>query len=62
MKCDDCDSDDAVVHLTQIVDGRKSERHLCLTCAAKETGSSGDIREMLAAWVARQKGRAGPPE
>ena len=60
MKCDDCGVEDAMVHLTQIVDGRKSERHLCLTCAAKETGSSGDISEMLADWVERQKWRAGP--
>jgi protein-arginine kinase activator protein McsA len=63
MNCDNCGNDVAVVHLTQVVEGRKSERHLCLKCASMETGGSGgDIREMLAAWMERQKGQAGPGE
>lgn len=33
-KCDNCGSDDAVVHLTQIVNDQMSTYHLCETCAA----------------------------
>jgi protein-arginine kinase activator protein McsA len=56
MKCDDCGVEDAVVHLTQIRDGRKSERHVCLRCAAIETGGGGggDIEDVLRAWVEKQ--------
>lgn len=33
-KCDNCGSDDAVVHLTQIVNDQMSTYHLCEKCAA----------------------------
>jgi len=34
-KCDNCDNP-ATVHLTEIVDGEKTEKHLCEVCAANE--------------------------
>jgi len=34
-KCDNCDKP-ATVHLTEIVDGQKIEKHLCEDCAATE--------------------------
>ncbi len=34
MTCERC-SEDATVHLTDSVDGRRSETHLCLACARK---------------------------
>ena len=35
MKCQSCDNS-ATVHLTDIVDGKKKELHLCQTCAQKQ--------------------------
>ena len=35
MICDECKKNDATVHLTNIVNGKKTERHLCADCAAK---------------------------
>ena len=35
MKCDNCDKE-ATIHLTDIVDGQKIEKHLCEDCAAAE--------------------------
>ena len=35
MKCDKCDKP-ATIHLTEIVDGHKSEKHLCEDCAGTE--------------------------
>jgi len=35
LKCDKCDKA-ATIHLTEIVDGRKIEKHLCEDCAASE--------------------------
>lgn len=34
MKCDNCGSVDAVIHLTQIVDNEMTTCHLCEKCAA----------------------------
>lgn len=36
MVCDTCKERDAVVHLTQIVDGAVSQIHLCEKCAAEK--------------------------
>jgi len=35
QKCDKCDRP-ATVHLTEIVDGQKTEKHLCEVCASAE--------------------------
>lgn len=36
MKCENCGSTEAVVHLTQIVDNQMSTHHLCQRCAAEK--------------------------
>lgn len=36
MLCDRCHGREAVVHVTQIVNGHRTEKHLCRECAAKE--------------------------
>lgn len=36
MVCDNCGADDAVVHLTQIVNNEMSTFHLCEKCAAEK--------------------------
>lgn len=41
MLCDMCHSREAVICYTEIVNGVRSEKHLCQSCAAKYTGSSG---------------------
>ena len=41
MQCQDCSENEAVVHLTQIVDNDVTTRHLCEACAAKKGIESG---------------------
>lgn len=36
MKCDHCGENEAVIHLTQIVDNKMGTFHLCETCAAEK--------------------------
>lgn len=36
MLCDSCRKADAVVHLTKIENGKRTELHLCAACAEKE--------------------------
>jgi protein arginine kinase activator len=36
MVCDNCQERDAVVHLTQVVDGSVTQVHLCEKCAAEK--------------------------
>lgn len=36
MLCDSCKKADAVVHLTKIENGKRTELHLCAACAKKE--------------------------
>ncbi|HBU56153.1 MAG TPA: hypothetical protein DEB33_00275 [Gemmatimonadetes bacterium] len=42
MKCQQCGSLDAVVHLTQIVNNEMSTHHLCQKCAAEKGLQSGE--------------------
>jgi len=35
MKCDVCQSEDATVHLTQVLDGSVKKLHLCASCAGE---------------------------
>lgn len=37
MQCDRCHKNEAVLHVTQVHNGHKKERHLCEKCA-QETG------------------------
>ncbi|MCH4166808.1 MAG: UvrB/UvrC motif-containing protein [Megasphaera sp.] len=41
MLCDICKKREAVVHITQIKDGRRTEIHLCAACARKQNQISG---------------------
>ena len=55
QKCDNCERD-ATVHLTEIIDGQKTERHLCEVCAASEgvTGQAAlPISKLLEDFVAK---------
>ena len=36
MQCEKCKKNSATIHLTEIVDGARSEKHLCSACAQKE--------------------------
>jgi len=35
VKCDQCGREPATVHVTRVVNGEKTEMHLCATCAAE---------------------------
>lgn len=62
MKCDLCDKQ-AAVHLTEITNGRKTERHLCQDCAIAEAGLPAGkyaLKEILSLVV--EKRRKSPPE
>lgn len=45
MLCDICKKREAVVHITQFKDGKRTELHLCAECARKES-SLAPFREM----------------
>ena len=36
MLCDNCKKNEATVHMTRVVNGKKSERHLCNACAKQQ--------------------------
>ena len=58
MRCQLCDKP-ATVHLTEIVSGQKSERHLCEQCARKEhvtIKAQPGVSELLANLLAAQEG------
>ena len=47
MRCESCHSASASVHLTNLVDGKIEERHLCEICANAEGVKKSDIRQFL---------------
>jgi len=58
MKCEICGNDNAVVHLTEIRSGVMTQRHLCASCAPKQSGMTQDSNkvdstELLKEFVAR---------
>jgi protein arginine kinase activator len=61
MKCDNCNNT-ATVHLTEIKNGKKLEKHLCEQCAAKVEGislkSHTPINELLTNFVLAHSGAA----
>lgn len=61
MKCDNCNNT-ATVHLTEIKNGKKLEKHLCEQCAAKIEGlslkSHTPINELLTNFVLAHSGAA----
>lgn len=48
MKCQKCLSEDAVVHLTQIVDDQMKTLHLCERCAAEQGLETSTVPENFA--------------
>lgn len=64
MKCDKCDKP-ATVHLIEIVDGNKIEKHLCEAHAAEEgiavKVSNAPINELLEKFVLKHSGAAASP-
>jgi protein arginine kinase activator len=66
MKCESC-SKQATVHLTEIKNGKKIEKHLCEACAAQSEGLSTKphmpINELLTNFVmSHSQGTAKPQE
>jgi len=61
MKCDNCNKT-ATVHLTEIKNGKKIEKHLCEQCAAQNEGlpvkSHTPINELLTNFVMAHSGIA----
>src|SRR5690349_1753427 len=59
MKCDNCNKQ-ATVHLTEIKNGKKLEKHLCEQCAAQNEGvpvkSHTPINELLTNFVLAHSG------
>lgn len=59
MLCQRCKKNPATVHLTEIVDSEKRERHLCEKCSAQEglvVQSHEPINELLAQFVMAHAG------
>ncbi|HAL44739.1 MAG TPA: hypothetical protein DCP47_02290 [Phycisphaerales bacterium] len=55
MQCDICKNKTATVHLTEIVDGHRTESHLCQACAQKEgitVKSQLSLNELLSSLIA----------
>jgi protein arginine kinase activator len=60
MKCDNCTKQQATVHLTEIKNGKKIEKHLCEQCAAQSEGlpvkTHTPINELLTNFVMAHSG------
>ncbi|MBS4535027.1 UvrB/UvrC motif-containing protein [Clostridium sp. D2Q-14] len=55
MMCEKCGESQATVHYTEIINGHKSEVHLCEKCAGeKEVGSHFSINHLLAGLLDNQ--------
>jgi protein arginine kinase activator len=55
MQCEICKDKTATVHLTEIVDGNRTESHLCQACAQKEgitVKSQLSLNELLSSLIA----------
>jgi protein arginine kinase activator len=65
MKCETCNKQ-ATVHLTEIKNGKKIEKHLCEQCAAQSEGltpkSHMPINELLTNFVMNHTGLAAKPQ
>ena len=66
MKCEICGKATASVHLTEIKNGKKIEKHLCEQCAAQSEGLSTKshmpINELLTNFVMNHTGLAPKPQ
>jgi protein arginine kinase activator len=60
LKCDNCNKQQATVHLTEIKNGKKIEKHLCEQCAAQSEGlpvkTHTPINELLTNFVMAHSG------
>jgi len=57
MLCENCQKNEATIHLTEIVDGARSEMHLCEHCAQEQgiaVKSQIPINELLGSLLASQ--------
>lgn len=57
MQCQKCNEHTATIHLTEIVDGARSEKHLCQNCAEQEgitAKSQITLNELLSSLLASQ--------
>ena len=57
MQCENCHKNTATIHLTEIIDGQRSEMHLCEYCASEEgivVKSQIPINELLSSLLASQ--------
>ena len=64
IKCDKCDKQ-ATIHLTDIVDGKKNEVHLCEDCAAAEgltVKASVPLSQLLEEFVLQKSDKPGQPD
>ena len=64
IKCDKCDKH-ATIHLTDIVDGKKNEVHLCEECAAAEgltVKASVPLSQLLEEFVLQKSASPDQPE
>ena len=58
MQCENCKENPATVHLTEIVNGQRNEKHLCQGCAEKEgitAKSQVSLNELLNSLLAAQE-------
>lgn len=67
MKCESCGKAVASVHLTEIKNGKKVEKHLCEACAAQNEGLSAakthmPINELLSKFVTNHMGLPPGPQ
>ncbi len=57
MQCQNCNKETATIHLTEIVNGQRSEKHLCQNCAEAEgvtVKSQLSLNELLSSLLAAQ--------
>ena len=57
MQCQNCSKETATIHLTEIVNGQRSEKHLCQNCAEAEgvtIKSQLSLNELLSSLLAAQ--------
>ncbi len=57
MQCENCQKNEATIHLTEIVEGVRTEMHLCERCAAEQgiaVKSQIPINELLGSLLASQ--------
>lgn len=52
MLCQDCHTNEATVPFIQMVDGKKTVCHLCVSCAEKRSGGGGSVTVTLSGFLA----------